>query len=103
VVRLSLHITAWVHRCSRLVRRILSASIRDNILFSHEYNEDFYNLVLDGMFPKLPHVATNAANEACALRQDLDALPQNDLTEVGEKGLFVVQSDGMAFTDIATI
>ena len=27
-------------------------SIRDNILFSHEYNEAFYNLVLDGVCPK---------------------------------------------------
>lgn len=29
--------------------RILSASVRDNILFSHAYDENFYNLVLDGM------------------------------------------------------
>ena len=29
---------------------IMSATIRDNILFSHEYDEDFYNLVLDGSF-----------------------------------------------------
>jgi hypothetical protein len=28
--------------------RILSASIRDNILFSHEYDETFYNLVIEG-------------------------------------------------------
>jgi hypothetical protein len=27
----------------------MGASIRDNILFSHEYDESFYNLVLDGM------------------------------------------------------
>ena len=28
--------------------RIMSASVRDNIIFSHEYDESFYNLVLDG-------------------------------------------------------
>lgn len=30
----------------------MGASIRDNILFSHEYDETFYNLVLDGMYPE---------------------------------------------------
>ncbi|TFK44584.1 metal resistance protein YCF1 [Crucibulum laeve] len=50
---------------------ILSATVRDNILFSHEYDETFYNMVV----------------EACALGQDLSLLPQGDLTEVGEKGI----------------
>ncbi|KAL0953356.1 hypothetical protein HGRIS_004594 [Hohenbuehelia grisea] len=50
---------------------ILSATVRENILFSHEYDEDFYNLVI----------------EACALTPDLALLPQGDLTEVGEKGI----------------
>ncbi|KAG1731999.1 P-loop containing nucleoside triphosphate hydrolase protein [Suillus paluster] len=50
---------------------ILSATVRDNILFSHEYDEVFYNLVI----------------EACALAPDLALLPQGDLTEVGEKGI----------------
>lgn len=50
---------------------IMSASVRDNILFAHQYEEDFYNRVLD----------------ACALRQDLALLPQGDMTEVGEKGI----------------
>ena len=27
----------------------MSATIRDNILFSHKYEEEFYNLVLDGV------------------------------------------------------
>ncbi|KAI9440473.1 P-loop containing nucleoside triphosphate hydrolase protein [Lactarius indigo] len=49
---------------------LMGASIRDNILFSHEYDETFYNLVLD----------------ACALRPDLELLPNGDSTEVGEKG-----------------
>ncbi|PCH44281.1 multidrug resistance-associated ABC transporter [Wolfiporia cocos MD-104 SS10] len=50
---------------------IMSATIKDNILFSHAYDEEFYNIVLD----------------ACALRQDLALLPNGDLTEVGEKGI----------------
>ncbi|KAG1740326.1 P-loop containing nucleoside triphosphate hydrolase protein [Suillus lakei] len=50
---------------------ILSATVRDNILFSHEYDEVFYNLVI----------------EACALKPDLELLAQGDLTEVGEKGI----------------
>ncbi|KAI9464554.1 P-loop containing nucleoside triphosphate hydrolase protein [Lactarius psammicola] len=49
---------------------LMGASIRDNILFSHEYDETFYNLVLD----------------ACALRPDLELMPNGDSTEVGEKG-----------------
>lgn len=28
----------------------MGASIRDNILFSHEYDEGFYNMVLDGKY-----------------------------------------------------
>jgi len=28
--------------------RVLSATIRDNILFSHAYDESFYNLVIEG-------------------------------------------------------
>ncbi|KAG6889968.1 hypothetical protein C0992_003448 [Termitomyces sp. T32_za158] len=50
---------------------ILSATVRENILFSHEYDETFYNLVI----------------EACALGQDLSLLSQGDLTQVGEKGI----------------
>ncbi|KAI9460421.1 P-loop containing nucleoside triphosphate hydrolase protein [Boletus coccyginus] len=50
---------------------ILSATVRDNILFSHAYDESFYNLVI----------------EACALKPDLAVLPQGDMTEVGEKGI----------------
>ncbi|KAI0675473.1 metal resistance protein YCF1 [Trametes maxima] len=50
---------------------VMSATIKDNILFSHKYDEEFYNIVLD----------------ACALRPDLALLPNGDMTEVGEKGL----------------
>ncbi len=50
---------------------IQNATIKDNILFGNEYNEIFYNEVLD----------------ACALRDDLNILPAGDLTEIGEKGI----------------
>lgn len=30
------------------VARIMSASVRENILFSYEYDETFYNLVIEG-------------------------------------------------------
>ncbi|KAF8638952.1 hypothetical protein AX16_010426 [Volvariella volvacea WC 439] len=50
---------------------ILSSTIRENIVFSHEYDETFYNLVI----------------QACALEPDLALFPDGDLTEVGEKGI----------------
>lgn len=28
--------------------RIMSATVRENIIFSHEYEETFYNMVIDG-------------------------------------------------------
>lgn len=63
--------------------------MRDNILFSHEYDETFYNIVLDGnsslTFPTTL-IFFNLDSAACALRQDLATLPEGDLTEVGEKG-----------------
>ena len=30
------------------MHRIMSGTIKDNILFSYDYDETFYNLVLDG-------------------------------------------------------
>ncbi|CAK5273937.1 unnamed protein product [Mycena citricolor] len=50
---------------------ILSATIRENIIFNHVYEEEFYQTVI----------------EACALGPDLALLAQGDLTEVGEKGI----------------
>ncbi|KAF8586432.1 metal resistance protein YCF1 [Ramaria rubella] len=50
---------------------IMSTTVRENILFSHAYDEEFYETVLD----------------ACALRQDLALLADGDMTEVGEKGI----------------
>lgn len=50
---------------------ILSATVKDNIVFGHRFDKQFYEQVLD----------------ACALRQDLAVLPSGDMTEVGEKGV----------------
>ncbi|KAJ2797681.1 hypothetical protein H4R20_005096, partial [Coemansia guatemalensis] len=50
---------------------ILNATLRDNILFGSDYEEDYYNRVID----------------ACALQPDIDNLPAGDLTEIGERGI----------------
>ncbi|XP_063578437.1 ATP-binding cassette sub-family C member 5 isoform X4 [Pongo abelii] len=49
---------------------ILNATLRDNILFGKEYDEERYNSVLN----------------SCCLRPDLAILPSSDLTEIGERG-----------------
>ncbi|CAK6982349.1 multidrug resistance-associated protein 5 isoform X2 [Scomber scombrus] len=49
---------------------ILNASLRENILFGREYQEDRYQAVLN----------------TCCLRPDLALLPNADLTEIGERG-----------------
>ncbi|CAH0551541.1 unnamed protein product [Brassicogethes aeneus] len=49
---------------------LFSASVRDNILFGNEYDEDRYERVID----------------VCALRADLAMFPFGDKTLVGEKG-----------------
>ncbi|KAJ2769291.1 hypothetical protein IWQ56_002609, partial [Coemansia nantahalensis] len=50
---------------------IMNATLRDNILFGHRFDQAFYDRVID----------------ACALRPDLDMLPAGDMTEIGEKGI----------------
>ncbi|RKP02372.1 hypothetical protein CXG81DRAFT_10852 [Caulochytrium protostelioides] len=50
---------------------IMNMSLRDNILFNLPYERSFYEKVVD----------------ACGLRADLAALPDGDLTEIGEKGI----------------
>ncbi|XP_054453081.1 ATP-binding cassette sub-family C member 5 [Anoplopoma fimbria] len=49
---------------------ILNDSLKENILFGNEYDQDKYNAVL----------------EACCLLQDLEELPYGDMTEIGERG-----------------
>ncbi|KAI5957193.1 hypothetical protein KGF54_000121 [Candida jiufengensis] len=50
---------------------IMNASVKENILFGHRYDSEYYNLVI----------------EACQLEQDLRILPDGDDTQVGEKGV----------------
>ncbi|KAF1965754.1 multidrug resistance-associated protein 5 [Bimuria novae-zelandiae CBS 107.79] len=52
---------------------IQNATVRENIIFGKEFKEDWYNKVVD----------------ACALRPDLDMLPNHDKTEIGERGITV--------------
>uniref|UniRef100_A0A8C5S2M5 ATP-binding cassette sub-family C member 5 n=2 Tax=Laticauda laticaudata TaxID=8630 RepID=A0A8C5S2M5_LATLA len=49
---------------------ILNATLRDNILFGKEFEEERYNMVLND----------------CCLRPDLAILPNGDLTEIGDRG-----------------
>ncbi|KAH2647828.1 hypothetical protein KXW29_004375 [Aspergillus fumigatus] len=52
---------------------IQNVSVRENILFGSDYDEEFYDRVID----------------ACALRADLDIFPNGDQTEIGERGITV--------------
>ena len=52
---------------------IQNTSVRNNILFGTEYDEERYNAVVD----------------ACALRYDLAILPRGDQTEIGERGITI--------------
>uniref|UniRef100_A0A4W6BT59 ATP-binding cassette sub-family C member 5 n=1 Tax=Lates calcarifer TaxID=8187 RepID=A0A4W6BT59_LATCA len=49
---------------------ILNDSLKENILFGNEYDQEKYNAVL----------------EACCLLPDLAELPYGDMTEIGERG-----------------
>ena len=50
---------------------IQNATVKENILFSKEFNEGFYDEILS----------------ACSLNQDLAIMPAGDRTEIGEKGI----------------
>ncbi|KAJ3337882.1 Canalicular multispecific organic anion transporter 2 [Gonapodya sp. JEL0774] len=50
---------------------IMNASLRDNVIFGNEWDEEWYNKVID----------------ACALRSDFKILPGGDDTEIGERGI----------------
>ena len=49
---------------------IQNMSLRNNILFEHEYDHARYKQII----------------EACELKRDLEILPHGDFTEIGEKG-----------------
>jgi ATP-binding cassette subfamily C (CFTR/MRP) protein 1 len=50
---------------------IQNATIKDNILFGKEYDEEWYNQVIS----------------LCSLNTDLELLEAGDMTEIGEKGI----------------
>ncbi|CDR39229.1 CYFA0S03e01090g1_1 [Cyberlindnera fabianii] len=50
---------------------IMNATFKENILFGHKFDEEFYQKTL----------------EACQLLPDLEILPDGDSTHVGEKGI----------------
>lgn len=50
---------------------VMNASVRDNILFSHRWDPEFYERTI----------------KACALTEDFASLPDGDKTEVGERGI----------------
>lgn len=50
---------------------IQNSSIRDNILFDTDYDEERYRRII----------------RACCLEQDLDSFPAGDMTEIGERGV----------------
>ncbi|KAJ5175109.1 uncharacterized protein N7482_000986 [Penicillium canariense] len=52
---------------------IQNTTVRNNVLFGKEYEESWYNQVID----------------ACALGPDMEVLPNGDATEIGERGITV--------------
>ena len=54
----------------------ISGSVRENILFGLPYVFDWYEAVLD----------------ACCLVEDIDAMPNGDATQVGEKGGYILEN-----------
>ncbi|KAI9893113.1 MAG: hypothetical protein M1814_000660 [Vezdaea aestivalis] len=50
---------------------VMNATFKENIVFGHRWDPNFYALTL----------------KACALEDDLKALPEGDSTEVGERGI----------------
>ncbi|XP_037734013.1 ATP-binding cassette sub-family C member 12 isoform X3 [Chelonia mydas] len=50
---------------------IFHETVRRNILFGEEYNEERYNYAIN----------------VCSLKSDMESLPYGDLTEIGERGL----------------
>lgn len=52
---------------------IQNMTVKDNIVFQKQFDQKLYDKVID----------------ACALKRDLEILPDGDMTEIGEKvGIF---------------
>lgn len=65
---------ATIHGCIAYVSQvawIMNGTVKDNILFGHKYDPEFYDKTI----------------KACALTIDLAILPDGDKTIVGEKGI----------------
>lgn len=90
--------------CARVAAWIMNTSVRENILFGHRYEEDFYKGMAGAVsrmrcphrvFPWCVSVSVwmggcGMAPEtiaACALEPDLAMLPAGDMTEIGERGV----------------
>ncbi|KAJ8603881.1 hypothetical protein MRB53_042056 [Persea americana] len=52
---------------------IQNATLKENVIFGQRFDKRWYNQVID----------------ACALRPDLEMLPNGDMTEIGERGITV--------------
>ncbi|KAJ2894451.1 hypothetical protein MKZ38_007530 [Zalerion maritima] len=66
--------TVTVHGSTAYVAQqawVLNASVRDNILFGHRWDPEFYDETI----------------KACALLEDFAQLPHGDRTEVGDRGI----------------
>lgn len=50
---------------------LLNANVRDNILFGEPFRPKHYDRVL----------------KACALKPDIELMPDGDMTEIGERGI----------------
>ncbi|KAJ2082128.1 hypothetical protein H4R24_001824 [Coemansia sp. RSA 988] len=59
--------------------RILNTTLRENILFGSEYEQELYERVVD----------------ACALQQVIDSLSAGDSTEIGENGISLSSDQNM--------
>ena len=68
-------------------------TLHDDILFSHTYDESSYNLVIEGVYFRylVRKASCSPPYSACTLKPDLAILPHGDMTEVGEKGKFLIE------------
>jgi ABC-type multidrug transport system fused ATPase/permease subunit len=69
---------------------IQSATVRENIVFGHVWDEEFYQLVLEGWWHFSFSVGKLCMTDialACALLPDLAIMTDGDQTVVGEKGI----------------